>query len=174
MEKSSKLTFSDVTSTTKDICKFVTGEDYTVAYIDLYLRDKGDLKEYTSVVACREDDYKDLVDEVLSFDGMNKDKYSINPKYCHIATFESHYYLRHPISFDSNDDCPIKADINEEYGYVDAFFRRFIDFRNRLIENGEVVKDDDIYQYFLVLSDGLERKNKPKLRDRIAKVFIKK
>ena len=174
MEKSSKLSFSDVISTTKDLCSCVTGDKYKVAYINLNLSDKGVLKEYTSVVACREEEYPDLVIDALSFDGCDKEKYVLDSKFCHIATFESYLYPRNPISFDMNDDCPIKAEINEEYGYLDAFFRRFIEFRNNLIENNQVVKEDDIYQYCLVVTEKINKRNKPKFKENIVKRLIKR
>ena len=174
MEKNSKLALSDVTSTTRDLCEYATGDEYRTIYVDLNLKDKGKLVEYTSIVACKKEDVKDAKEEILDYDGYDISQFSVNSRYCHIATFESNLYYKNLISFDMSDDCPIKAEINDEFGYVDAFFRRFIDFRNRLIERNQVIKDDDVYQFFLAVTDGYEKRKKETLKNKVLKRFKKK
>ena len=102
---------------------------------------------------------KSLCEYVTSEEEMSKEEYSVNKGYCHIATFPEDI-KRREVDFDFNSDSPIKADINEEYSYVDRFFKMFIRFRNNLIENKQVVKRDDIYQYFLSLTGFNQDTNK--------------
>ena len=113
---------------------------------------------------CDKENVEKALIETTKLSGKTMEEYldSINDNYCHIATFKEDT-KRHDIDFDLSSDSPIKANINEEYSYVDTFFRRFINFRNNLIENKQVVKRDDIYQYFLSLT-GFEQSKSKKSR----------
>ena len=74
--------------------------------------------------------------------------YKIPEEYCHIATFKRKYRESHTISFDKSDDSFIYANYNDNFKYVENFFKSFIEFRNYLIDNNQVVKYDDLYQFY--------------------------
>lgn len=161
MEINSKIPYIDVIVVAKDLCEYVKGKEQEVIYAQVTLKDGEGFDKYLSTIICDKDSVEKVLIETTKLSGKTMEEYlnSINDDYCHIATFKEDT-KRRDIDFDLSSDSLIKANINEEYSYVDNFFRRFINFRNNLIENKQVVKRDDIYQYFLSLT-GFE-KEKPK------------
>ena len=151
MEINNKIPFIDVITVAKDLCKYATGEDYEVIYVPIALKDNNEINHYLSVILCKKEEVEKALVETTKQEGKNITDYTINSKYCHIATFPENT-KRNEVDFDMNSDSKIKANINEEYNYIDIFFKRFINFRNNLIKNKQVVKRDDIYQYFLSLT----------------------
>ena len=165
MEINSKLPFIDVVTVAKSLCEYVTSEEHEIIYVPVTLEDEGKLENYLSVLICKKDEIEAVLIEANKMGTKPKAEYSPNKGYCHIATFPEDT-KRREVDFDMNSDSPIKADINEEYSYVDRFFKTFIKFRNNLIEKKQVVKRDDIYQYFLSLTgfNQNDKKNKSKSR----------
>ena len=165
MEINNKIPFIDVITISKDLCEYGTGEECEIIYAPVTLKEDGKAKKFLSVVVCPKEEVEQALIETIKFDGKNKEEYTINPKYCHIATFPE-LTTRREVDFDVNSDSKIKANINKEYEYVEVFFRRFINFRNNLIKNKQVVKRDDIYQYYLSLTgfnqDKKKKNNKSK------------
>ncbi len=159
MEINSKIPFIDVVTVAKSLCEYVTSEEHEIIYVPVTLKDNGESKKYLSVLICKKDEIEPVLIEYAKMGEMSKEEYSVNKGYCHIATFPEDI-KRREVDFDFNSDSPIKADINEEYSYVDRFFKMFIRFRNNLIENRQVVKRDDIYQYFLSLTGFNQDTNK--------------
>ncbi len=159
MEINNKIPFFDVVIVAKYLCEHVTGERHEIIYAPVTLKDEGKSNKYLSVLICKEKDVEEAVTEITKMNDKSIGEYSINRKYCHIATFPENT-KRKTVDFDMTSDSPIKANINEEYSYVDAFFRRFINFRNNLIENKQVVKSDDIYQFYASLTGFADNKKK--------------
>ena len=174
MKKNKCLPFTDVTHITRELCEVVDGKRYDILSVKISLRDNDELKEYISVIACPEAERMKVVDEIMSFNGKEKSEFSVNPEYCHIATFDRGDFGKAFISFNKEDDYPIKADFNDEFSYIRTFFESFIEFRNRLIKEGRKVKDDDIYQYFLSITSGLKKKDKDSFKAKIVKLVKKK
>ena len=147
MKTNSKIPFIDVTILTKRICEYITGDEYEITPVKLNLFEDNKEKSYISVIAHKKDDLISLIDDVLKNEGKQKDNYELDKKYCHITTYEEGL-KKDFISFDNNDDCPIKANFDSDYNYLEYFFKSFISFRNNLINTNQVIKDDDIEQYF--------------------------
>ena len=164
MEINSKIPYIDVITVAKDLCECIKGKEQEIIYAQVTLKDGEEFNNYLSTIICDKENVEKALIETAKLSGKTMKEYlnSINDDYCHIATFKEDT-KRHDIDFDLSSDSPIKANINEEYSYVDAFFRRFINFRNNLIENKQVVKRDDIYQYFLSLT-GFEQSKSKKSR----------
>lgn len=161
MEINSKIPYIDVITVAKDLCEYVTGKEQEIIYAQVTLKDGGESNKYLSTIVCDKENVEKTLVEITKHNGKTMEEYlnSISDDYCHIATFKEDT-KRREVDFNPSSDSPIKANINDEYVYVDIFFRRFIKFRNKLIENKQVVKRDDIYQYFLSLT-GFEQ-DKPK------------
>ena len=70
MEINNKIPFTDVTCITKDILEYATNEKYAIVYIPIKLKTDGYLREYTSVVVCKEDEKDDLKYELLKQEGV--------------------------------------------------------------------------------------------------------
>ncbi len=159
MEINNKIPFFDVVIVSKYLCEHITGERHEIIYAPITLKDGDKLNNYLSVLICKEKDVEEAIIEATKMNDKSIEEYSVNRKYCHIATFPENT-KRREVDFDVNSDSPIKANINEEYSYVDAFFRRFINFRNNLIKNKQVVKRDDIYQFYASLTGFAQDKEK--------------
>ena len=159
MEINNKIPFFDVVIVSKYLCEHITGERHEIIYAPVTLKDEDKLNKYLSVLICKEKDVEEAVTEVVKMNDKPIEEYFVNRKYCHIATFPENT-KRKTVDFDMNSDSSIKANINEEYSYVDNFFRRFINFRNNLIENNQVVKSDDIYQFYASLTGFAQNKKK--------------
>jgi len=173
MEINNRISYEDVLYTTKDICEYMTGEDYAILSIPIKLKDKDVLKDYISVIACKNSE-KDLVKaEILTQEGLTKNEYIKNVGYCHITTYETNNMETKYISFDNNDNYPIKAMFNSPYSEIEAFFKNFIKFRNDLIEKNQIVKSDDIEQYFQAVT-GFKVNNTDTIFTRVKKKLSRK
>ena len=148
MKINNRIPYNDVLYTTKDICEYITGEEHTILSIPIELRDEEKLKDYISVIVCKENEKDFIKAEILANEGLLKNEYIKNIGYCHITTYEANNMETKDISFDINDDYPIKASFNSPYSEIEQFFKNFIKFRNNLIKKNQIVKDDDINQYF--------------------------
>ena len=173
MKINNRIPYLDVTVTTKDMCEFLTGEKYTIMYVPIKLKDGNDLKQYISVVACTEEEKSEVQKEIIEKEGLSKEEYKINEKYCHITTYGDNDIEDKQISFDSSDDYPIKACFSPEYKNIEQFFKNFIKLRNKLIEENKLVKDDDINQYFQSLT-GFTRNNDDSVLDKFKKKLFRK
>ena len=164
MEINSKIPYIDVISVAKDLCEYVTGKEQEIVYAQVALKNDDEVNKYLSAIICNKEDVEKALIETDKLNGKTMEEYlkSINKEYCHITTFKEDA-RRYEIDFNPRSDSEIKANIDDEHAYVDIFFRRFIKFRNKLIENKQVVKRDDIYQYFLSIT-GFEQDKSKKSR----------
>ena len=170
MKTDGKIPFIDVVTVAKELCEYVTGEEHDIIYIPVSLKENGEIKKYMSTVVCKKSEVEEAITKTIKMDGMNKEDYAVDSKYCHIATYPEDIKNRREIGFFEDDDCSIKADINEEYNYVTYFFRKFLNFRNTLISKRQTVKRDDIYQYFAsVTGFGESKKSKKNKQKKLTK-----
>ena len=166
MSSNKRIPFTDVVTLTKDICEFIANEKYETLYVPT--KDK-DNKDTISVISCKENSLRKVKKDIDKYGYVDKEELINNENYCYITTYDRKKLIKE-ISFDINDDYPAKAEFTDEYEFLSNFFKNFITFRNNLIENNEVVKKDDIYQYFLSLVgfSEMERKyNRDKILTRI-------
>lgn len=161
MEANNKVPFIDVIVMTKDLCEYVTGDNYEVISVPIELIVNNSKEKFITVAACKKGEEKKLTTEILKNSNRKKEDFYLDDKYFHITTYESGVKKEY-ISFDDSDKHSINFNPNEKYYYVEFFFKKFINFRNNLIANNQIVKDDDIYQYFLSLIGFPDRKEKYK------------
>ena len=167
MEINKKMPITDVTSITTEFCELMDDSRYEVIRRSVDLFDEKGFHTYTTMLCCSVDDIEEATKEIEAQCGRDINSYILNNKYCHIATYKDTGKIHHDISFDDEEDCDIHANYNKEYKNIEEFFRRFIRFRNNLIQNNEIVKDDDCYQYFLSVKKGFAKKEKLKMSERI-------
>ena len=162
-----------VSAITKQYCDFVEEGNHDVYKKDIKLLDNDKLTTYTTMFCCKKDDVDKVFSEIDSFNGKKKEDYKFNNKYCHIATYkkDEEFYV---ISFDKDEECGVHANYNKEYKYIENFFIKFINFRRSLIENDMVVKDDDLYQYFLSVVKGFDESNSVVFIDKILQKIMKR
>lgn len=130
-----RLNISEVVSITRRLCDVVEDKQYEVIPIGVSLMDRGELKNYITYLACPFDEISQAIADVKRMEGLNVEDYFVNPEYCHICTYENNLHSISQISFDSSDNCPIKANINSEYCYVSAFFQRYLKYQDGLKGN---------------------------------------
>ena len=172
MEVHNKINYFDVLAITKMMCTDIIGKEHEIVSVPMTLEDEGELRQYTSVFVCDKDDKEELLKSTQELNGVVKEEYNLDKKYCHITTYESKYSKK-AISFDSKDSCPIKANFNEEYSYIEDFFKKFIGFRNNLLKVHQVVKADDIYQYYYCYNKRrLEREHEDRSLKELAKKYM--
>lgn len=126
--KKKVLNISEVTSISRQLCDLMEEKQHEVISIGVSLFDNGELKNYLTYLVCPVEDISHAIKSIELMNGKRIEDYFIPSEYCHITTFENNMHSRSLISFDENDDCPIKANINPEYLYVNAFFHRFLDY----------------------------------------------
>ena len=123
------------------------GEPCKAIYVPVQLKKSGTLVDYYSIIACKEKDVESAFQEVYSNNGKNVEDYKIDEKYCHIATAPKNNNFSH-ISFDENDDYPVKAEFSEKYRLIEKFFVRCFERREKQIADGEVPSDTFIQDYY--------------------------
>lgn len=154
----SRLPLIDVMIISKKLCEDMTHEEHSLVHLLIKLNDGGELRHFVVVGACVSEDQEITEKKILENEGRKKEEIEFPDHFCHITTFDADIRKRE-ISFDNEDDWPIKANFNSEFLAHNYFFKRFINFRNGLIENNLVVKSDDIYQYYESLT-GFKRTRK--------------
>ena len=174
----SKMMIGDVTAITKQYCDlvdcdFVNEGNHEVYCRDIKLLDDDKLNTYTTIFCCKVEDRDKAFSEIDAFNGKKKEDYKFNNQYCHIATYkkDDEFYV---ISFDNEEECGVHANFNKEYKFIEAFFVKFIKFRKDLIENDMVVKDDDLYQYFLSVVKGFDERNSVTFIDKILQKIMRR
>ena len=169
MEINNKIKTYEVSAIAKDFCDLLdSGYNHEVIYANVDLLDDKELKTYTTMLCCRTDDVDDVLESIKQFNGKSKEDYKLDNNICHIATFlnlDNNYFYN--ISFDDMEECEIHANINDKYRGLEYFFKDFIDFRNNLILKNDIVKEDDIYQFFLSVVRGFPKKKNNNINDKI-------
>ena len=172
MKNDKTIPFTDVIAVTKDFCNLVHDEEYETVYVPTIVRKNEGIKTYFSVIVCEKSAADRINKSIEDNSFFEANIISLGKDFCYITTFDSD--KKHDrISFDKNDDCPIKASFSSDYLYIEYFFKKFIDFRNNLINNNEVVKSDDIFQYFYSIV-GFSKKQRDVFKEEINNVYHRK
>ncbi len=138
--KGDKLLISDVTSITRQLCDFFEGGQHDVICTEVDLLDENKLKNYLAFLVCPVDEITEALENVSSMNGKDIHSFELDPKYCLITLFENNMHSRSSISFNEQDDFPIKANFSSEYQYIDLFFQRFLNYSHLF--------GDNLYRYF--------------------------
>ena len=158
MDKNYKLSIGEVLSITKEYCDLMDGGDYKNVYKEIPLLNGDKIENYVTLFCCKSDDVPKAVEEIESLRGIRKEDYKFNSDYCHIATYKQGEN-DNIISFDENEECGVHAKYNERYSCIEDFFIKFLRFRNDLIDNDIIIRDEGVYQYFADFKRGFEDTN---------------
>lgn len=169
--KKNVLNLFDVISASIQLIEKTSGDDYSSITVPVKLKDEnGVMNYYISHSICKRSEEEDAINLLKTFNGLTKKEFIEKNPYCHISTFLEKDAYSYFVSFDMNDDEPCKIEFGKDYDYLDKFFSKYNNMRNNLIDNGSVVKDDDIYQ-FLDLSYNTDN-NKMSSFQKIKSKFI--
>ena len=169
--KKNVLDLLQVLSASRQLVSAAVGEECIIIIEPVMLIDENnELKQYISHSICKESEEVEAKNTIRELDGLTKDDFIEKNPYCHISTYPTDEAGQFLISFDPEDDIPHKAEISRGYPYLDYFFLKFNNMRNNLIDNNEIVKEDDIYQYlYLVLNSYEKSKKKESTYEKIKK-----
>lgn len=162
IQKNDRLSFIEVLVATKELYELINQEDSEIIRVPLELySDDNALKDYLSIIVCKKKDRKRTEEAMKKQNHKQRKDLEVPKGSCHITTFYEVIPKSREITFNRNDDgCPIKASFNKEYESIDQFFKSFIRFRNKLIENNEIVKEDDLFQYLALVKHNVKSKRK--------------
>ena len=152
------LDLMQVLSASRQLVSAAVGEECVIINESVMLLDENDeLKQYISHCICKETEEVEAKNTLRELNGLTKEEYIQKNPYCHISTYPLDEAGQFVISFDPEDDIPHKAEISRGYPYLDYFFLKFNNMRNNLIDNNEIVKEDDIYQYLYLILNSYEK-----------------
>ena len=162
--KKNVLSLYDVISASRQLIEKTSGDKYASIDVPIDLKDdNGVMNHYVSHLICKRSEVEYAINLLKTFNGLTKKDYIEKNPYCHISTFLKKYAYSYLVSFDMNDDEPCKVEFSKEYDYYDylnGFFTKYNNMRNDLIDNGCLVKEDDIYQFLdIVFSHKKESNN---------------
>ena len=179
MKKNNKqknvLDLMQVLSACRQLVSASVGEECIIINEPVMLLDENnELKQYISHSICKESEEIEAGNAIRELSGITKEEFIEKNPYCHISTYPTTEAGQCIISFDPEDDVPHKAEISKGYPYLNYFFLKFNNMRNNLIDNNEIVKDDDIFQYLYLILGSYEKKQEKestfqKIKKRIMK-----
>ena len=157
----------------KNLCKRITGDDFSTIDMSVYLNDNGQLQEYITTVCFPNEERENVIKNLKDNEGKTLDNFinSIDKKFCHICTCERRYHEIFLVSFE-NDNYPAQVRFSDSYPLVNEFFKKYISERNKLIDKKiRVPKSDfdlgEYYDsYFSVNSYAKKQKKKKKSVDK--------
>lgn len=167
MKDRNSLNIIDVTSLTADMCSYVNKGEWEFVYVPVNLKDDNKMESYFSLVVCPKDKTESLFQYIQNMNGFLLEDYKIPEEYCHISTFKKKYRNTYSISFDKNDNNYIHANYNDNFKYVENFFKSYIKFRNCLIDNNQPVKYDDLFQFYCSKVTGFNEYKKDSKKNKI-------
>ena len=139
------------------------------------------MKEFNTTALCRPDRHymvdiskrveniKELVDEGKYFTINRARQYGKTTTLRALRMALQEEYIVVALSFEGLT----KANFNDEYSYIEDFFKKFIGFRNNLLKVHKVVKADDIYQYYYCYNKRrLEREHEDRSLKELAKKYM--
>ena len=164
------LEFPRVLCACEELVSASLGEECVSVDVPVILLDENnELKKYKSYSICRKIEEEDAKIILKRLNGLTKEKFIEKNPYCHICTYpedEKHYF----ISFDKSDDIPCKAEFSDGYNYLDYFFYKFNNMRNKLIDEKSPVELDDLDQYlYIVLYDSNKKEKKDNILQKVKK-----
>ena len=164
--KKNVLELLDVLSASRRLVEASCGEECTSVSVSVNLKDEeGNYKQYISNVICKSSEEYDARIALRHMSGLTKKEYIENVPFCHVATYPIEEAGKFKVSFNKEDDGICKAEFSKGYSYLNYFFLKFNKMRNDLIDEGQVVKRDDIYQYLdLVLANEHEEEKETRFQ----------
>lgn len=174
MEKN-VLDLLQVLSASRQLVEAAQNEECTSINVPVKLLDENnELKDYISHSICKKSEEVDAKIFLRSLNGLTKEEFIEQNPYCHISTYSIDDAGSFLVSFDPYDDNPCKVEFSKGYNYLDYFFYKFNNMRNKLIDNHEIVKEDDIYQYLDIVLGANKKEEKESRFQKIKKRFINK
>ncbi len=169
-----RLNMIQVGIVVKDLMNYATGEECDFESYPVILKDEDgkDVKKL-ALVSFKESDRDRVISEVNRNNGKSIDNFFISPVTgCLITLYDKGPKIGNFVSFDEDDDYPVKSMIPDDYSYAQVFFEKFLNFRDGLRRQNSVIKDDDIFQYFISVTGGFKKTET--IKDKIQKRFGKK
>ena len=159
--KKNVLNIVDVISTSRQLIENKCGERCTSIIVPVDLKDeKGEIRPFITHSICERSEEENAKNYLKTLKGLTKEEFIKTNPYCHISSYPIIDAGDFLVSFDMNDDIPCKVEFSEGYDYLDTFFSKFNNMRNELIDEGVVVKEDDIYQFLDISYNKKESKIK--------------
>lgn len=172
--KKNVLDLIQVVAASRKLVEASVGEECSSVNVPVkLLNENNELKEYISHSICKTSEEADAKINLRRLNGITKEEFIEKNPYCHISTYPVEEAGSFLVSFDPEDDIPCKVEISRGYNYLDYFFLKFNNMRNKLIDNNEIVKEDDIYQYLdMVLGANKKEEQKESRFKKLKKRFI--
>lgn len=173
--KKNVLDLLQVLSASRQLVEAAQNEECTSINVPVKLLDENnELKDFISHSICKKSEEVEANINIRQLNGLTKEEFIEQNPYCHISTYPVEDAGSFLVSFDLNDDIPRKVEISNGYNYLDYFFLKFNNMRNKLIDNNEIVKEDDIYQYLDIVlgANKKEEKEKESRFKKLKKRFI--
>ena len=158
----------------KDLMSYATGEECDFDSFPVTLKDRNDNDiQKIALIGFKESNRDKVMKDVIKNTGRVESKFYVSPTNGCIITLYDDSKEIEAISFgEEDDDYPIKSMIPDDYGYIQTFFERFLNFRDDLIRHKQVVKEDDMFQYLTSVTGGFSKKET--LKGKFQKRFGKK
>lgn len=145
MERKNIMCLSNVLLAAKQLCSIKEGEPCELFSVSLNLSDGKELRKHVSFNICKASEEEEAKDYLKRGEGMSvRDFINYNP-YHHVCTFADSIDLENGISFDPEDDWPIKAGFHIEDTPLVAFFYGYNNYRNDALDRGETLDYNDIF-----------------------------
>lgn len=164
MEKRNVLRLTDVLTVSMDICGAMDKEPYQIvgASLDL-IGENGAVERYSSFSICKESEEPEAKVYLNSCNGMNLQDFIDRVPYHHICTFRDRSEIGNEISFDMEDDVPIKFGLHADEDLLIPFFYQFNEYRNSLLDRGEEI---DSYEIVNQMNEFIKRRKKEEKKKR--------
>lgn len=176
MEKRNVLRLTDVLTVSMDICEAIYNEPYQIVGANLNLVDENGVeKRYSSFSICKESEQDDARLYLNSCNGMSLQDYIERVPYHHICTFRESSEIGNEISFDMNDDVPIKFGLHVDEDLLLPFFYQFNEYRNSLVDSGEEIDNHEIVNQMneFIKKRKLEERKKRSIFQKVKSRFSK-
>lgn len=149
-----------------------SGEKYDYEHFLITLLIDGKQVPYILMAAFKEKYRDSIFREVVRNNLKDIKNFRLSDRIHVITLYEEKYGNYESISFDKNSNFPIK-DLFKDESFEKVFFNKFVDFRNYLIENKEIIKEDDIVQFYLSITGNFNKnKNSSKEKNKVKGKFL--
>ena len=164
MVKDSKIPLIEAMVVVKELCEVSTGKEHEMVRVPIEMPINGIKIDYTSIILCEKGKKLEVQKEISSRNIETVEDIKSIDGICHITTFKEYIKNNRYISFDENDGNTIQADINDEYMFINDFFMSFINMRDHLKKNNELIKPDDLFQLLAITKNSYKDIKKDKVR----------
>lgn len=162
-------------------CKMLSdasGEKYDYESFLIKLMDNGKDISCILMIAFKDNDKYSVYREIIQNNLCDINSFCLSDK-IHIITFyEEKYNKYESISFDMSDSFPIKAYFKDG-SFEKVFFNKLIDFRNNLVKNRQVAREEDIFEFYFSFMGNYNQSSNyymenANIRSKLRKIFYKK